>query len=82
MLDSTDEESYSLLAEAARLAERMGATADGVGDLGTFLSAYYWHVPAEDLASAGPSRLAAVAVEHARLAATRPQGRALVQVSA
>jgi glutamate dehydrogenase len=82
MLDSTDQESHSLLAEAARLAEEMGATADGVGDLGGYLDAYYWHVAAEDLASAGPSRLAAVAVEHARLAATRPQGRALVQVSA
>src|SRR6266702_6580276 len=81
MLDSTDEESQGLLAEAARQAEGMGEAADGVGDLGSYLEAYYRHVAAEDLVSAGPSRLAAVAVEHARLAAVRPQGRALVQVS-
>jgi glutamate dehydrogenase len=81
MVDSPDEESYSLLDEAARRSQEMGASADDVGDLKTYLGSYYRHVAAEDLVSAGPSRLAAVAVEHARLAATRPQGRALVQVS-
>src|SRR6266700_7045532 len=39
-------------------------------------------MPAEELLGAGPARMAGVAAEHARLAAQRPQGRALVQVSA
>jgi len=43
-----------------------------------FLRSYYNRVATEDLAS--PSRLAAVAEAHARLATTRPQGRALIQV--
>jgi glutamate dehydrogenase len=43
-----------------------------------YLRAYYHRVATEDLAA--PSRLAAVAEEHARLALRRPQGRALVQV--
>jgi glutamate dehydrogenase len=43
-----------------------------------YLRAYYHRVATEDLAA--PSRLAAVAQAHARLALRRPQGRALVQV--
>jgi glutamate dehydrogenase len=53
-----------------------------VGDLAGFLAAYYRFVPAEDLAAAGPRRVAAVAAWHAALGASRPQGRAAVQVRA
>ncbi len=73
----------SLLGEAARLAAQTAAPGEGgVGDLRNFLGAYYRHMPAEELFAAGPARMAGVATEHARLAAKRPQGRALVQVSA
>src|SRR5499425_2787508 len=77
-LDASD-----LLDEAARLAEKTaGAGEGGVGDMRNFLGAYYLHMPAEELFEAGPARMAGVATEHALLAAKRPQGRALVQVSA
>jgi glutamate dehydrogenase len=82
MLDGAGEESLSLLAEAASLAAEAGVAATGVGDSRDYLDAYYRHVAPEDLLAAGPGRVAAVAAEHARLAARRPQGRALVQVSA
>src|SRR5215831_5838240 len=72
-----------LLDEAAKLAAQdAGPGQGGVGDLRNFLGAYYQHMPAEELFAAGPGRMAGVALEHARLAAKRPQGRALVQVSA
>src|SRR5215469_6654272 len=72
-----------LLDEAAKLAAQdTGPGQGGVGDLRNFLGAYYQHMPAEELFAAGPGRMAGVALEHARLAAKRPQGRALVQVSA
>jgi glutamate dehydrogenase len=72
-----------LLDEAAKLAAAQTAdqSGGGVGDLRHFLGAYYRQMPAEELIAAGPARLAGVATEHARLAASRPQGRALVQVS-
>ena len=69
-----------VLAEAAALADEGDLTDAGVGDLLRYLRAYYRHVPVEDLAAAGPARIKAVAVEHARLAAGRPQGRAEVRV--
>ena len=72
----------SLLDEAASLAARTAEPDGGVGDLRHFLGAYYRHMPVEELVAAGPARLAGVATEHARLAANRPQGRALVRVSA
>ncbi|HEY2307942.1 MAG TPA: NAD-glutamate dehydrogenase [Streptosporangiaceae bacterium] len=72
----------TLLDEAASLAARSAGADGGVGDLRHFLGAYYRQMPAEELIAAGPARLAGVAAEHARLAAKRPQGRALVQVSA
>ncbi len=68
--------SSELLADAARLAGQP----TGSGDLAGYLQAYYRHVAPDDLASAGPARLAAVAVRHAEFAARRPQGRALVEV--
>jgi glutamate dehydrogenase len=80
MLESSGEVTEGLLAEAARVAEAAGAGAAGVGDPRRFLTAYYRHVAAEDLAQAGPLRVGAVAAEHARLAAHRPQGRAVVAV--
>ena len=64
----------------------------GVGDVPAYVRAYYRHVADDDLAAAGPQRpprpgdrrrtqrLAAVAREHAELAAQRPQGRAIVAV--
>jgi len=51
-----------------------------VGDMRAYLQAYYRHVAVDDLAAAGPQRLAAVATGQARFAARRPQGRALVRV--
>src|SRR5690348_3144265 len=56
------------------------ALGDGSGDdsISCYLRAYYQRVATEDLAP--PSRLAAVAEDHARLGLSRPQGRALVQV--
>jgi glutamate dehydrogenase len=63
-----------LLAEAAKAAPVMA------GDVHRFLTAYYRHVAADELAAAGPDRIAAVAAAHAQVAANRPQGRAVVQV--
>src|SRR5216683_287064 len=92
MSDRAEDAKEALLAEAAGRAEAVGraetvgqAETAGqaearVGDLLGYLHAYYRHVPVEDLAAAGPARVRAVAIEHARLAADRPQGRALVQV--
>jgi glutamate dehydrogenase len=56
------------------------ALGDGSGDdsVSCYLRAYYQRVATEDLAP--PSRLAAVAENHARLGLSRPQGRARVQV--
>src|SRR2546423_2961623 len=82
MSDSTGEVANTLLAGAARAAEAGGGGAIGVGDLERYLDAYYRHMAAEDLLAAGPQRVGAVAVEHARVAARRPQGRALVRVRA
>src|SRR5215475_9073754 len=81
MSESTAEVTQTLLAEAAKAAE---ACADGIGigDVKRYLDAYYRHVSQEDLLPAGPLRTGAVAAEHARVAARRPQGRALVQVRA
>jgi glutamate dehydrogenase len=81
MMHEAAEESRSLLAEAASLAKVAGMTVPGVGDLHGYLDAYYRLAPAEDLAPAGPLRVAQVAAEHARLAEQRPQGRALVRVT-
>ncbi len=81
MVDVADEELASLLDKAA-WRRPQGTTIAGVGDLRNFLDAYYRHMPVEELAGGRPGRLAGVAAEHARLAASRPQGRALVQVSA
>jgi glutamate dehydrogenase len=66
----------ALLAKAAAVAGGDAA----VGDVLGYLRAYYRHVAMEDLAAAGPERLAAIALEQARFAAYRPQGRALVRV--
>src|SRR5262245_26415014 len=93
--DTSDEARDSLLEQAAALwaaatsapagaadgvAPPDGPAAGDVGDLAGFLAAYYRFVPAEDLTAAGPSRVAAVAAWHAALGASRPQGRAAVQV--
>ena len=82
-----DEAREALLAEAAAL----WAAGDGevtppdnptvgraVGDLPGFLTAYYRLAATEDLTTAGPARVAAVAAWHAALGACRPQGRAVV----
>src|SRR5215472_5545721 len=65
----------ALLAEAAEV--NIGAN---VGDRLQYLRCYYRHVDASDLIAAGPKRAGATAAEHARLAAERPQGRAVVRV--
>ncbi|HYK28308.1 MAG TPA: NAD-glutamate dehydrogenase, partial [Streptosporangiaceae bacterium] len=66
----------AVLTEAAACAGQV----PGVGDVSKCLQAYYRHVAEDDLATAGPTRLAAVTAEHVKFAAERPQGRALVQV--
>jgi glutamate dehydrogenase len=73
----------ALLDEAAAAAARSGDTAVAavVGDVDSYVRGFYRYVAVEDLAAAGPQRLAAVADEEARFAARRPQGRALVRVS-
>ena len=78
MAEHAGDDKLALLDAAARLAS--GDT--GVGDLLSYLQAYYRHVPAEDLAAAGPERIAAVATDQAVFAAHRPQGRALVRIRA
>jgi glutamate dehydrogenase len=68
---------------ALDLIERATALAGpmaGVGDVPRYLRAYYRHVEPDELAAAGPARIAAVAAANAKFAAQRPQGRALVQV--
>src|SRR5260370_42051533 len=93
MSDNTGEDKQALLAAAAQAAagaqaadggqtaeaQAAGAAA-GVGDLPRFLQAYFRHTAVDDLALAGPERIAAVAIEEAAFAAHRPQGRALVRV--
>ena len=59
---------------ASDLREATGDLREAVGDLTGYLHAYYRHVAAEDLAAFGAGRLAAVASQHAALAARRPQG--------
>src|SRR6266700_3726516 len=78
MAEHAGDDKLALLAAAARLASGDA----GVGDLLSYLQAYYRHVPVEDLAAAGPERIAAVATEQAVFAAHRPQGRALVRIRA
>jgi glutamate dehydrogenase len=83
MADSSSTDKDALLEDAAAKAAdgaagRAGVA--GVGNLLSYLRAYYRHVAVEDLAAAGPERLAAIAIEQARFAAYRPQGRALVRV--
>jgi glutamate dehydrogenase len=76
-----NEQKESLLAGAAQhAAGLLGDDVPGIGDPLGYLQAYYRHVAPEDLTAIGPERAAAVAVEHARLGAHRPQGRALVCV--
>src|SRR5258705_8379499 len=69
-------------ARRALLTEATAELGDGarVGDYETYLQCYYRHVDSSDLMGAGPKRAGLVAAEHARLAATRPQGRAVVRV--
>jgi glutamate dehydrogenase len=65
-----------VLSQAARCAGPL----PGVGDVAVCLRAYYRHVAVDDLSAAGPDRLAAVTARHAQMAASRPQGRAMVEV--
>lgn len=81
MQAASDEARNTTLGKAAALwpdAEEGGGTAPPGGP--GFLYAYYHFVAAEDLVPAGPDRVASTAVSHALLGATRPQGRAVVQV--
>src|SRR5215469_3094379 len=82
MADNAGEDRRALLAAAAEAMKGAGESGgvDGVGDVGSYVQAYYRHVAVEDLVAAGPARLGAVAAEQARFAAHRPQGRALVRV--
>ncbi|HEY7144058.1 MAG TPA: NAD-glutamate dehydrogenase [Streptosporangiaceae bacterium] len=81
MSDNEDEQRQALLTAAARAATAGPAEAiAGVGDLPGYLDAYFRHVAVDDLAPAGPGQIAAIAIEQARFAGYRPQGRALVRV--
>src|SRR5260221_12331845 len=70
-------------------AARRPLLTDGAAELGdgarvgvyeTYLRYIYRHVDSSDLMGAGLKRAGLVAAEHARVAATRPQGRAVVRV--
>ncbi len=76
MSEITSDAKLELLNEAAALAGPI----PGVGDAADFLRAYYRHVAPDELAAAGPERMAAAASAHAEFAEVRPQGRALVRV--
>ncbi len=76
MAENAGDGKLALLTEAAALAQGDGGPAERL----SYLLAYYRHVAIEDLASAGPERIAAVAAEQAAFAAHRPQGRALVRI--
>jgi glutamate dehydrogenase len=76
MSETRSDAKLGLLAEAAAMA----GSIPGVGDVTGYLRAYYRHVAPEELAAAGPERIAAVASAQAEFAATRPQGRALVRI--
>ena len=85
--ETSDDTREALLAEAAALwAPRDGEVGPpgdpgrAIGDLPGFLSAYYRLVATDDLVTAGPRRVAAVAAWNAALVESRPQGRAVVQV--
>jgi glutamate dehydrogenase len=78
--DGSAADRESLLAEAAQAVTAEDLAGLHVGDLLCYLRAYYRHVPVEDLAAAGPGPVAEAALEQARLAVRRPQGRALVRV--
>jgi len=65
-----------LLAHAAACAGPVPAA----GEVGACVQAYYRHVADDDLAAAGPERVAAVLARHIALAGHRPQGRARVEV--
>jgi glutamate dehydrogenase len=93
MAVSLDTEKDAVLREAARCGAEVApagvlgrtgadvtATRPMPADLLEYFRLYYRHVAPEDLAGRSPSRVAAVAMEHARLGARRPQGRALVRV--
>jgi len=70
---TSPDDTRELLAQAAALLSQEQLEAG-------FLAAYYRFVAPEDLAAAGPERLAATAAHHAALGATRPQGRPSVSV--
>ncbi len=80
-----DEAREKLLAEAGNLWGPRGSGPGSeeldraVADVAGFLRAYYRRFDTEDLAP--PAKLAEVARTHAELGLTRPQGRALVQVT-
>ena len=76
MSDHQTQARQALLAQAT---DRI-ATSASTENVLRYLSAYYRHVDAEDLAAACPWRIGETAAEHANLAAQRPQGRALVRV--
>ena len=81
ILVNSGEQKESLLVSAAgRLAGLLGDDLPDVGDPLDYLRAYYRHFPPDDLTAIGPDRAAAVAAEHARLGARRPQGKPLVCV--
>ena len=81
ILVNSGEQKESLLVSAAeRLASLLGDDSPDVGDPLDYLRAYYRHFPPDDLTAIGPDRAAAVAAEHARLGARRPQGKPLVCV--
>ncbi len=71
-------------ARQALLSEAAAELSEGakVGNRDKYLHGYYRHVNSSDLMAAGPKRVGSVAAEHAELAASRPQGRAVVRVRA
>ncbi|HEX6452730.1 MAG TPA: NAD-glutamate dehydrogenase [Trebonia sp.] len=84
---SSDNARNAIIAEAAAVwpgatgsSAPPGSPATAEGDAVGFLDAYFHLVAAEDLAPAGPDRIAKTVARHAEMGASRPQGRAVVQV--
>ncbi|MBO0819595.1 MAG: NAD-glutamate dehydrogenase [Nocardiopsaceae bacterium] len=77
----SDQARNAIIAEAAVLLDQAppGAVASEA-DAADWLNGYFRLVATEDLAPAGPKRIAAAVARHAALGVTRPQGRAVVGV--
>jgi glutamate dehydrogenase len=78
---TTDEDKAHLLDEAIEHGRREGAL-DGLPsvEVEVLVRAFFRHVDPEDIAERTPADLAGIVASHTRVAASRPQGTAIVRV--